>query len=47
MLSMRKWRLRLLVLLGVVLALLAAGWIAMMYEPEIVGRYLDYMSPGL
>jgi leader peptidase (prepilin peptidase)/N-methyltransferase len=27
--------------------LAAAGWIAMMYGPEIVGRYLDYMSPGL
>ena len=27
--------------------LAAAGWIAMMYGPEIIGRYLDYMSPGL
>jgi leader peptidase (prepilin peptidase)/N-methyltransferase len=27
--------------------LAAAGWIAMMYGPEIVGRYLDYMSPSL
>lgn len=27
--------------------LAAAGWIAMMYGPMIVNRYLDYMSPGL
>ena len=27
--------------------LAAAGWIAMMYGPEIIGRYLDTMSPGL
>ena len=27
--------------------LAAAGWIAMMWGPEIVGRYLDTMSPGL
>lgn len=27
--------------------LAAAGWIAMMYGPMIVNRYLDYMSPSL
>ena len=27
--------------------LAAAGWIAMLYGPEIIGRYLDYMSPGV
>jgi leader peptidase (prepilin peptidase)/N-methyltransferase len=27
--------------------LAAAGWIAMMYGPQIVGRYLEFVSPGL
>ena len=27
--------------------LAAAGWIAMMYGPDIVNRYLDYMGAAL